>query len=143
MKRQIALTIAALFLSVVISKSQGFVSLSFGSALPVGDFASTNVNKDGCGFAKVGPTIELTLGRIFWKHFGLTTNLRYQKNGNDYWTIRYSTPNATIKSDPYASFTGFIGPYYEFSIGKNYQLDIKLQGGFIISPYPETTVNEG
>jgi hypothetical protein len=53
-------------------EKKGYIGISIGAAIPVGEFGSTDIGSDEAGFAKTGLTFQLVnFGYRFSKHLGI------------------------------------------------------------------------
>ncbi|HLK30524.1 MAG TPA: hypothetical protein VKT28_18225 [Puia sp.] len=61
-------------------KDKGYVSLSIGPSIPLGNFASTSLSDDKAGFAAFGGNLNLSYAKLLGKNFGIATELTGQIN---------------------------------------------------------------
>ena len=137
----------SLFLTATIAFAQdkGFVTVNFGSSIPLGDFAGTDINNNSSGFAQTGYLFDATLGLKFSKYFGTTILIRSQVNQFDEETFaEHATKEigykATVNSTAWYIGNYMIGTYGSFPISKNFTLEPRMMVGFLTATSPEMTL---
>jgi hypothetical protein len=130
-----SLLFVLLLLITFYSHAQSFITLSFGKSIPVGEFASKN-NTTTAGGAKPGKNFELSFGRLIYKNkLGFISSVKVQLNDFDITSAQII--GKPTKDSRYQSFMILLGPYVEFKLHKNLALDVKIQGGYVRSSYPD------
>lgn len=147
-------TIAIMVLSTLIfvnkseAQKKGFVSLSLGTANPLGDFGSKEVTNDKAGLANLGLVIDLTAGYIFHDNIGGIVMLRSQANPIDGQVFADAlakqlpsgiTSTYSVKSWAIGSF--LIGPFGSFKLSEKFDFQPKILVGATSISNPEINVN--
>ncbi|MBX3238814.1 MAG: hypothetical protein KIT80_08540 [Chitinophagaceae bacterium] len=88
MKKNLTLTgILMLFIAVafgqVTEDRRGYIGISVGSSMPIGNFASKNANASKAGLATTGAIFDVSFAYKLKKNFGLAALLRGQYNPVD------------------------------------------------------------
>lgn len=130
------------------SQTKGYeLSLSIGNAIPLGDFASKNEDKEGAGFANSGSVGDFRFSKKFEKNWGLIAMGRFQFNSVDVEAIQEailkdgSSGLTRIETSSTAWINnGFMfGGFYEHQFGKLY-IEGRTLLGFVTSTLPEQEV---
>lgn len=128
------------------------LSLQIGPAIPIGDFASTNVkgsfwdfsSPDSTrlqGFAKPGFHFDFSLTYYVYDYFGIALMI-----GDNINTLDLAAFSATMGYPATASTTTYytgeylIGPVFSFSLTNKLKMNASILGGFIKNDYPELTL---
>lgn len=104
-------------------EKKGYIGISIGAAIPVGEFGSTDIGSEEAGFAKTGFTLQLVnFGYRFSKHIGIAAMWSGAGFNMDEVALRNNAGlgNVNLDTDP-------------FSFGT-------LMGGFLVS-LPSTVVD--
>lgn len=149
---KVLLTVSLLIMCSIVGFSQqdkGYVALSLGSSIPIGDFARTNYNnKNTAGYANTGILADLSLGVKFSKYFGISMLIRGQLNKTDAQAyvdqLRKEIPTASkisVNTDSWM-LSGYMGGLYgTFPVSKKISLETKAMFGFLTAQSPNIMIN--
>lgn len=130
------------------SQDKGYVAISLGPSIPIGDFASTDLNNSSSGLAKTGAIFDITFAYKLGTNMGLTAMLRGQSNPVD----NQSLLDQLNREDPTISWRvdsknwgigGFMfGGYGSFAIatGKT-SFEWRAMIGFLSASSPDLTLS--
>ena len=125
-----------LFSSIINGQKKSYISISFISAFPVGDFAKSETNyiSNILGYAKKGFGGDLTyVHRSNKTNFGFAASIRFRQNKIDTATVLIEKPS------PY---NAYIPPFTWEKKEVNWQLKAVMIGGYYgKSISPKLTVN--
>lgn len=115
------------------------VSLSFGTATPLNDFASTDLNNANAGGASNGLCIDLEYkGFLFHDKIGVLALIKNQFNGVDKDYIALQTPPNMISTVTTWSLSGYMaGAFYEVKVGEKGFIHPKVAFGILDANTPE------
>lgn len=119
--------------------AQSYIGLTGGLSLPMGNFGKGDYSNLKSGYAGTGANIGIT-GVYYFKHShfgigGVASYTRYGFNGAqslaDGYKEAFDIDSSTvyIKSH-HQAVSILVGPYYDFSLGSKFSLDIHVLGGF-------------
>jgi hypothetical protein len=143
MKKVILFVMGIMFWPVAFSQdSKGppknnFMSLSFGPAIPLDNFASNDiVNNEKAGLAKNGISVNIQYMRT-WKKLGLVSQVFYNQYGLD----DISIDNNTISPDHWKLYGIMAGPAFITPVGKSQKvlIDVKAMIGAVNVNSPQFT----
>lgn len=123
-------------------EKKGFVALSAGASLPIGQFASCSPTDQEAGWADRGRTVNISAGYQFVGRVGLMVRGEQHRNGlqtqamldalylseTDIWTAR---------ADSWVVTTLMAGPYLSIPIGR-FSVDARLLAGQAMAVLPGT-----
>lgn len=146
-KLSLLVTVFTLFTFSVKAQSEqkGFLSLSLGPSIPIGDFASTDINKEEAGFASTGAIFDLTFGYKLNKQYGFMAMLRGQANAFDTEALETAlendNPNVNwnVTGDSWGIGGFLVGGYRSAPVGEGGKTNFQLRAliGFLSSSSPE------
>ncbi len=139
--RKLILTVCTL-VALNAANAQDFkhsVSLSFGAATPLNDFASTDLNNANAGGATDGICIDLEYkGFLFHEKIGLLALVKNQFNAVDKDFIALQTPLNMISTVTNWSLSGYmVGAFYDVKIGEKGFVHPKVAFGILDANTPE------
>jgi hypothetical protein len=139
--RKLILTVCTL-VALNAASAQDFkhsVSLSFGAATPLNDFASTDLNNANAGGASNGLCIDLEYkGFLFHDKIGVLALIKNQFNGVDKDYIALQTPPNMISTVTAWSLSGYMaGAFYEVKVGEKGFIHPKVAFGILDANTPE------
>ena len=145
--RKLILTVCTL-VALNAANAQDFkhsVSLSFGAATPLNDFASTDLNNTNAGGASDGFCIDLEYkGFLFHEKIGLLAMVKNQFNGVDNDYIALQTPQNTTSSVTAWSLGGYMaGAFYDVKVGEKGFIHPKVAFGILDANTPEWKIENG
>ena len=146
--KKLILLITTIFVSeFIIAQDKGYVALSIGASVPMGDFGSNSSTNEDAGLAKTGLLIDLSSAYKLGKNFGLALAFRSQSNAIDdqlYLDVAYSAnpdPYWSVVSEDWAIGGLLGGAYGSFPIGTGKSsFEVKGLIGFSLSSYPEIKI---
>lgn len=123
------------------STPKGFVAVSGGVALPVGDFFSSDVdNNSEAGFARIGYNLNLNAGYRLEKAFGIAGTFFYSRFKLDQKAIREalngSVTEGTVSADHWQYWGIMAGPMATLDVADKVNVDLKLLGGYARANIP-------
>lgn len=107
-------------------EGNNYVAGTIGRSLPVGEFASNNVNRINAGLAKNGWNIEIKYAHRFDELFGFSCAFLYAQFPIKMISAN-ENPTASIK--PFEYYELLIGPMITGFIGKKISLDLSILTG--------------
>lgn len=115
------------------------VSLSFGTATPLNDFGSTDVNNQNAGGATDGFCIDLEYkGFLFHDKIGVLALIKNQFNGLDKDYIALQTPINMTSTVTNWNLSGYMaGAFYELPLGEKGFIHPKVAFGILDANSPE------
>ena len=137
----------SLFLTATITFAQdkGFVSVNFGSSIPIGEFASTDENSNSAGYAQTGFLVDVSLGLKFSKHFGVNMLVREQVNKYDAQALADQTKesgvSSSINTTAWTMGGYMVGCYGSFPISKIFTIEPRIMVGYSTATSPNITIN--
>ena len=145
--RKLILTVCTL-VALNAANAQDFihsVSLSFGAATPLNDFASTDLTNTNAGGASDGFCIDLEYkGFLFHEKIGLLAMAKNQFNGVDKDYIALQTPQNTTSSVTAWSLSGYMaGAFYDVKVGEKGFIHPKVAFGILDANTPEWKIENG
>ncbi|PKO95727.1 MAG: hypothetical protein CVU12_08680 [Bacteroidetes bacterium HGW-Bacteroidetes-7] len=104
------------------SDRKGFIGITIGPSIPIGDFADNSLNNDNAGYAKTGLNINLiNFGYKFGQNFGITGLWFGAAHSVDFSAV-----------DAMWSYGGLMGgPMLSFPINEKLIFDLKGMIGFV------------
>ena len=115
-----------------------FMALSAGPAIPVGAFASTDMNNtDGAGLAKTGINLNLAMGYNINEGYALMMQVLYSKHSLNDAVFH----EVGASSDHWQYYGVLAGPAMTVNAGKNVMVDFKTLGGITRVNSPAFTYN--
>lgn len=145
--RKLILTVCTL-VALNAANAQDFkhsVSLSFGAATPLNDFASTDLNNANGGGATDGICFDLEYkGFLFHEKIGLLALVKNQFNGVDKDYIALQTPQNTTSSVTSWNLGGYmVGAFYDVKVGEKGFIHPKVAFGILDANTPEWKIENG
>lgn len=104
------------------SDRKGFIGITLGPSIPIGDFADNSLSNDNAGFAKTGLNINLiNFGYKFGQNFGIT---------GSWFGAAHSVDISGV--DAMWSYGGLMGgPMLSFPLNEKLDFDLKGMIGFV------------
>ena len=124
----------------------GYVSLSIGPSIPVGNFADNNINNLNAGFAKAGYKFEISGGYNITPVISLNARGFYSSHSYDAGSLlnKYTSenPGTTFSSTArnWDIYGGMIGVSYSHPVTRKFTADVKLLSGFMQTSIPKMTI---
>ncbi|MFA5405543.1 MAG: hypothetical protein WC358_11465 [Ignavibacteria bacterium] len=119
-----------------------YLNFSAGPSIPIGEFASNDINNPGAGFAKVGLKGELSLGINLTPQIGLVAEVFLNSNGTkpdkmtEYLNSTFPGYRWNIESKKWNIYGLFTGLSFKTPVRKDMYVFIQAFGGFINSTSP-------
>ncbi len=149
MKRTITVIIA-LFTLITSSYSQdekGFIGISLGPSIPIGDFASKDKKNSSAGGADPGAVFDLSFSyKLGESNFGITGLLHGQANPYDPQVLiddinnKPIPYNTTIETKNWEIGGFMLGGFGSFPITQKISFDTRAMIGYLKASYPEYTL---
>jgi hypothetical protein len=149
MKTKTLLFTLLLFAVTAFAQDRGYVAIALGSSIPIGDFASTDPNNTGAGYATEGLNFNISFNEKFKfsKYFGISLLARIQANATDAQSladqIAQQSPgvSTSVNSTSWSIIGSMVGAYGSFPISEKWSLESKIMFGFLTATSPDITVN--
>ncbi len=144
--------ITAIVLVSIIAKSyaedrKGFIGISVGPSIPIGDLASSDVNNDAAGFANTGGVFDISFAyQLGEGNYGITALLRGQANPTDAQAMAdefgsmFPTVNWTVESESWSIGGLLFGGFGSFPVSERTSFDARAMIGFLNAQSPEITI---
>jgi hypothetical protein len=144
-KNFILLALAVLCISNGLAQNKGYVAISIGPSIPVGDFASTDANSESSGFARPGAIFDISFAYKLGKNFGIAALLRGQANRVDTEAFenelnRRTGSRWTADSESWTTGGLLFGGYGSFPVSPKTSFETKALIGFLNATSPELYV---
>ncbi len=123
----------------------GFVHLSVGPAIPVGDFANQSATTDGAGLALKGLTTQLSVGYRLLGPIGLMARFEQSQFGvqtaglSERQLSQDSTYNRQATASNWQTTSLLIGPYISIPMGR-FSVDLRVLIGQTQATCPHVTL---
>lgn len=141
---------AGLCSSAVAQNEQGYIGLSVGPSIPVGNFASTDLNNETAGLAKPGAIFDISFAYPLGQgSFGIMGLLRGQANPFDAQALadelaRMSPGTAfTVEAKPWSVGGLMAGGYGVFYVTDRTSFEARAMIGFMNASSPEIKIKTG
>lgn len=150
MKKIIIVAIVAM--SVITSsyaqEQKGYIGISLGPSIPVGDLASKNFDNDEAGYANTGAVFDISFAyKLGDGNFGITALIRGQANPTDAQIIadefsrQFPSANWTVESDSWGIGGLMFGGFGSFPVSEKISFDPRAMIGFLNATAPAITVS--
>ncbi|MBS1533962.1 MAG: hypothetical protein JST78_02710 [Bacteroidetes bacterium] len=128
-----------------ISQNKGYVAISIGPSIPIGDFASKDGANDSAGFAKTGAIFDISFAYKLGKNLGISALLRGQSNSFDNSAFASELAKQvggswTVDSESWKIGGLMVGGYGSYPISSKVSFDLKAMIGFLRASSPELFV---
>jgi hypothetical protein len=144
------LTLAGIFTEATAQIDRGYIGFSFGSSIPVGNFASTDMNNEYAGLAKPGVLFDINFAyRLGNGSFGIMGMLRGQANPFDAQAfaddLALMSPGTafTVEAKPWSVGGLMVGGFGAFRVSDRTKFEAKALIGFINANSPEIKISSG
>jgi hypothetical protein len=125
---------------------KGFIGVSIGPSIPLGDLASKNPNNDAAGWANTGAIFEISFAyKLGGGNFGVTALLRGQANPYDAQALadelanQVTGVNWTVETTAWGIGGLMFGGFGSFPISEKASFDTRAMIGFLSTTSPEIT----
>lgn len=148
--KKISFTLIA-FLTIALQSysqnSKGYIGISLGRSIPMGDLSSKDADNAAAGWANTGAIFDISFAyKLGAGNFGLTALLRGQYNPTNAQSLadelakRYPGINWTVESGGWGIGGLMFGGYGSFPISEKFSFDTKAMIGFLNASSPEITL---
>lgn len=127
--------------------SKGYIGISFGPSIPMGDLASKDADNDEAGWAKTGALVDISFAYKLGKgNFGITALLRGQSNPIDAQALSDEFANEfpgviwNVQSDNWGIGGLMFGGFGSFPLSEKSSFDTRAMIGFVNASSPGMTV---
>ena len=148
--KKLITTVIVIISCIMYSYAQGqkgYIGISAGPNLPVGEYASTDFSSDAAGWAKLGVNIDISFAYQFGEgNLGIAALLRGQVNPTDaqamedFYNNSFSGANWTVNGESWKLGGLLLGGYGSFPISEKTSFDTRVMAGFLNSALPSFTV---
>jgi hypothetical protein len=139
--------LTAVALNTQAQYQKGHIGLSMGPSIPLGDFASKNIDNSNSGFANTGAFLDISFAyKLGYGNFGLTALLRGQSNPINAQALVNEMAQPIIVEANWIENTSWnlgglmFGGFGSFPISQKISFDTRAMIGFLRTTSPETTV---
>lgn len=144
-KLLLLLALTAINANHCISQNKGYVAISIGPSIPIGDFASKDGKNDSAGFAKTGAIFDISFVYKLGKNLGISALLRGQSNSVDNSAFANELSKQvggswTVDSESWKIGGLMLGGYGSYPISSKVSFDLKAMIGFLRASSPELFV---
>ena len=126
---------------------KGYVGISIGPSIPMGDFSSKDADNSAAGWANTGAIFDISLAhKLGGGNFGLTALLRGQVNPTDVEALvneyanQYRGVDWTVESSGWGIGGIMLGGFGSFPLSEKTSFDTRALIGFLSTSCPEITV---
>jgi hypothetical protein len=126
---------------------KGFIGISLGPSIPMGDLASKNPNNSAAGWANTGAIFDVSFAhKIGGGNFGITALLRGQSNPVDVDAFAEELVNQspgvkwTVESSSWGIGGLMFGGFASFPVSEKASFDTRVMIGFLSSASPDYTI---
>ncbi len=127
----------------VMSEKRSFIALHGGISLPVGDFASQNINNEYAAFAKTGFNIGLNYGYMIKKPIGIAAGIFYNSYPASkliYWFDHgFGGESMDLNLDHWKFYGIAAGPMLSVELTPAIQTDLRVMGGIANANAPKVS----
>lgn len=128
------------------SQNKGYIGISLGPSIPIGDIASTDMDRQSAGFARTGAIFDVSFGYKIGKYFGVSGLLRGQANKTDAQAMANEIVNkipfdlsVRVESQSWSIGAFMLGGYGSFPVEKKVSVESRLMIGFLSAKFPNVT----
>ena len=136
------------FVVIAFSQDKGYFAISLGPSIPLGDFASKDMDNESAGFAKPGAIFDLSFGYKLGKNVGVTALLRGQSNKLDGNAISNEMSkqlpddvSEQTKVGSWAIGAFLAGVYSSIPVAKQVTFETRLMMGVLSVKAPEILID--
>jgi hypothetical protein len=123
------------------SGKKSFLSANLGASIPLGNYASVNLENEEAGFALTGVTLDLNYLYSFNENVGLAASGFYNMNGLDISKLREATGVRSLKMDHWQFIGLAAGPAFSYEFSPKIMGDIRIMGGIATANSPDVKTN--
>lgn len=127
---------------------RGYIGISLGSSIPMGDLSSKDANNNAAGFANPGAVFDVTFAYKLGKgNFGITALLRGQANPSDAQSLADEIANQnpgilwTVETGNWGIGGLMVGGFGSFPISDKASFDTRAMIGFLSASSPQININ--
>ena len=123
------------------TKPGNFIEISGGIAMPIGNFASSDFDKNSSGFAQTGSHFAASGAWYLTSNFGMGGMFSTSSFGVDQTSIAkgyleaFDCDSATASAGNYSSTSFLVGPYFALPLG-NLTIEARVLGGITTTSSP-------
>lgn len=141
-----ASALALLLAASALAQDNGYVAVSLGPSIPLGDFASDSFSNEKAGLARTGVLFEASGGYRLAPHFGLMGTIRSAANPVDAQALADALAasiggTVRVEARPWSTASVMLGIFTAIDLSESTVLEARLQGGMGVSSSPEVTVD--
>jgi hypothetical protein len=139
--------VSSIALQSAAQGEKGFVGLSLGPNVPMGNFNSRNVNNGEAGFARTGGSFDISAGyKLGGSHFGITAMLRAHSNSYDVQPLvedlKFQAPqvNWNVESSAWRMGGLLLGGFGSIPISEKVYFDARALVGIVNATSPQINI---
>jgi len=139
--KKIILSLTLLVMFALVNHAQnnkGYIGISLGPSVPLGDLGSQDVDNEAAGWATTGAVFDLSFAtKLGAGNFGISAMLRGQANPTDAQALADEFANQypgilwTVESDAWSIGGLMFGGYSSIPISDNFFWDSRVMIGFL------------
>lgn len=142
----IASTCALILAAGLSAQDKGYVAVSLGPSVPLGDFASDSFSNQKAGLARTGVFLEATGGYRVVPAFGIMGTIRAAANPVDAQALADALASSVggtvrVEARPWSTSSVMLGIFTAIDLSDNIVLEARLQGGLGVASSPEVSVD--
>jgi len=121
----------------------GYVNITIGPVIPVGNFGNKDISNKSSGFAQTGYNFELNGGYHLTKSIDINAKILYSLLNYDVsnllnsYATQYPATSWTSLGEEWELIGGLAGISFSHNFGKNFSGNVKILGGLMSSSMPE------
>lgn len=130
-------------------ETKGYIGISLGPSIPMGDLASKDIDNESAGWANTGALVDISFAYKLGKgNFGITALLRGYSNPTDAQAManefakEFPGATWTVESDSWKIGGLMLGGFGSFPISEKSSFDTRVLIGFVNASSPALTVTE-
>ncbi len=141
-----SLTLLLFSIQINAQDNNGYIGITIGPSIPIGDFASKDLANTNAGLANTGVSYDISFAhKLGGSNFGITALLRSQANPLDVQSVangfasRFFGTTWVVESKPWTLGALLIGGFGSFPITQKVTFDPRAMFGFASVASPDMT----
>jgi hypothetical protein len=141
------LILTFLSMQLLAQQENGYIGVSIGPSIPLGDLGSRDANNASAGYASTGAVFDISFAyKLGGGNFGVTALLRGQANPTDAQSLADDLAsdvpgvNWSVESDAWGIGGLMFGGFGSFQISEKASFDVRALIGFLNATSPEIDI---